>query len=419
MERHDRDDAHGDTLRCRLCGAHDLSEVVNLGSQALSGVFPEDSSALVDRYPLSVGLCRSCGLAQLLNAAPLAEMYGGNYGYRSGLNTSMVAHLRGIVRGAEALKHLDSTSTVLDIGANDGTLLGMYREKRMRRIAMDPTLVKFAEYYEPEILQVPDFFSAESYMREAKCLADVVTSVAMFYDLPDPVGFARDVKSILAPGGVWILEQSYTPWVLHNVAYDTICHEHLEYYSYTTLCKILDAADLRVLDVSRNSSNGASIRLVAGHKEANCDSVPAYGEFLALQESRLGVHTVATWHEFAEGIETRRNELRTLLQSLAVDGQSVMALGASTKGNVLLQTSGINADMVAAVGDINPDKWNRVLPGSHIPILPQETVFAMHPDFLLILPWHFRRFFIDSLRPYLERGGKLILPLPEVEIVGG
>lgn len=414
-----REGDHAEQEHCRLCGSVDVPTVIDLGSQALSGVFPARALDPVATYSLSVGLCRTCGLAQLKGAAPLADMYGDNYGYRTGLNAMMVAHIKSIVRSLESMKELDHTSTVLDIGANDGTLLGMYREKRMRRIAMDPTLTKFGEHYEPAILQIPTFFSADRYMEVAGRQADIVTSIAMFYDLPDPIGFSRDVKSILAPEGVWILEQSYTPWVLRNFAYDTICHEHLEYYTYTTLVRILDAADLRVIDVSRNTSNGASLRLVAGHKTTSSTPELAYGSFLVDQESRTGVHEAATWHDFAEGVKNRQNELLALLQSLVANGQRVMALGASTKGNVLLQSSGVTSDLVTAVGDVNPYKWNRVLPGTQIPILSQEEVLNMGPDYLLVLPWHFRESFVASLRPYLESGGKLIFPLPEVEVVGG
>ena len=401
---------------CRVCRSSRLAEVLDFGDLVLTGVFPSSPSDTVSSGRVRLYLCQECGLVQLGDTFPAEEMYGDNYGYRSGLNASMVAHLRRIASRMQDRAQLKAGDVVLDIGANDGTLLTSYEDRGLVKIGIDPTIEKFREFYPDDVTAVADFFSADSFDQVSDKRARVVTSIAMFYDLEDPVGFARDVRHCLTEDGLWYFEQSYMPWMLRSGAYDTICHEHLEYYSLTTIQRILDEAGLYLLDAATNAVNGGSISVLAGVEPGDGPSV--YAQWLLEQEDADRVHSPESWVEFRQRVKSRQRDLRSLLERLNSSGSSVMALGASTKGNVLIQTTPVSAELVSKVGDVNPYKFGRYLPGSGIPIVSEAEVLAERPDYLLILPWHFRETFMESLAPYLAAGGRLIFPLPDLEVVG-
>lgn len=403
---------------CRLCRSDRLTEILDFGELTLTGVFPASPDEPVPAGRVRLVLCRECGLVQLGDTFPPEQMYGDNYGYRSGLNRSMVQHLERIARSLQARTALTAGDTVLDIGANDGTLLRSYTVPGLNRIGIDPTIAKFREYYPPDITAVADFFSAEAFRGATGEQARVVTSIAMFYDLEDPVAFASDIRSVLAPDGLWYFEQSYMPWMLRSGAYDTICHEHLEYYSLTTIAEILRRAGLVLVDAATNAVNGGSISVTAARADTGPAQPSVYARWLLAQEQADRVHAPESWVEFRQKVISRQEDLRSLLRQLTDDGATVMALGASTKGNVLMMTTPVGGDLVPKVGDVNPYKFGRFLPGSGIPIVSQDEVLAERPDYLLILPWHFRETFMVSLEEYLAGGGRLIFPLPDLEVVG-
>lgn len=403
---------------CRICQSDRLTEILDFGDLTLTGVFPGSLDESVPSGRVRLLLCRECGLVQLGDTFPPEEMYGDNYGYRSGLNKSMVSHLERITRSLETRTELAPGDTVLDIGANDGTLLRSYRTPGLQRIGIDPTIKKFSEYYPPDISAVADFFSAKAFNSVTDAKATIVTSIAMFYDLDNPVAFASDIASVLADDGVWYFEQSYMPWMLRSGAYDTICHEHLEYYSLTTIKHILDRAGLVLIDAATNAVNGGSISVTAGKAGVAGHEPSVYARWLLAQEESDRVHAPESWVEFRQKVHSRQEDLRSLLTQLTDSGAVVMALGASTKGNVLMMTTPVGIDLVSKVGDVNPYKYGRFLPGTGIPIVSQEEVLADKPDYLLILPWHFRETFMVSLEEYLAGGGRLIFPLPDLEVVG-
>ena len=406
--------------QCRLCRDSRLAEVLDFGVTAFTGVFPASVDEHVDEGALRLVVCESCGLAQLADSFPADVLYGDNYGYRSGLNASMLQHLRRTAGRLERLADLSPGNVVLDIGANDGSLLRSYETPGLLKIGIDPTIAKFIDFYADDVdtTCVPDFFSAANFDAVSEARAAVVTSIAMFYDLEEPVGFARDIRHCLAPEGLWHFEQSYMPWMLRSGAYDTICHEHLEYYSLTTIKRILDEAGMRIIDVATNAVNGGSIAVTAARDDSSWETVSIIPDWLLEEERRSGVSDVATWHAFADVVRQRQNDLLALLVALRDSGKKVMGLGASTKGNVLLQTTGITPDLVSVIGDVNPYKFGRYMPGTGIPIVSEADVLAMEPDYLLVLPWHFRETFMVTLEPFLSRGGRLIFPLPDIEIVG-
>lgn len=403
---------------CRVSNSSDLVSVLNLGEQALTGVFPADASVEVTKGPLELVWCPDSGLLQLNHSYDASEMYGDNYGYRSGLNQSMVDHLTHKVSYLERLAQPKSGDTVLDIGSNDCTLLKAYSVNGLNRIGIDPTGRKFAAYYPADVKLVPTFFSADAYHSATQEKAKIVTSIAMFYDLDDPIAFARQIEAVLADDGVWHFEQSYMPSMLRLNSYDTICHEHLEYYSLGVVKKILDAADLKLVDVVMNNINGGSFAVTAT-KAANKNIKPnsAVIDWLLDQEDRMGLSTPRPYREFEERVFRHRDDLSRLIKSLVADGKKVYGYGASTKGNVVLQFCGLTANEIPAIAEVNEEKFGRVTPGTHIPIISEKEARAAKPDYFLVLPWHFKDGILRREKEFLANGGKFIFPFPEIEIV--
>ena len=404
--------------KCRVASSDHLIPVLNLGQQVLTGVFPKTAQDVVTRGPLELVWCPASGLIQLNHTYNPEEMYGANYGYRSGLNQSMVEHLTSKVLYLQRLVALQHGDIVLDIGSNDGTTLKAYTVSGINRIGIDPTGSKFQQYYTSDIKLVPDFFSAKAYRSIFSKSAKIITSIAMLYDLDSPVDFARQISEVLATDGIWHFEQSYMPSMLRMNSYDTICHEHLEYYSLGVIQKILEQADLQIVDVVTNAVNGGSFAVTATHR--SCKTIKPNRpiiDWLLQQEDRMGLATPAPYREFEDRVFRHRDDLTRLIRALNDDGKKVLGYGASTKGNVTLQFCGFTAKDIPAIADVNPDKFGCVTPGSHIPIVSESDAKAMNPDYFLVLPWHFKDGILRREKEYLSRGGKFIFPFPEVEIV--
>lgn len=399
--------------RCRLCGSVDLEVVLDLGVQALTGIFPATREETVSAGPLQLVRCRgSCGLVQLAHQYALGEMYGARYGYRSGLNRSMVRHLGQKVQWLQERRPLDAGDVVLDIGSNDGTTLGHYPESVVT-IGIDPTTERFRRFIPARVKAVADFFSRAAFEGVAGGRkARIVTSIAMFYDLPDPAAFVRDVASILADDGIWHLEQSYLPTMLETGGYDTVCHEHAEYYALTQIRWLASRAGLRITDVQFNDVNGGSFAVTLQKGQGDVPAVEA----LIAKEAELARPDV--WNVFRQRAERQRETLVATLQGFARDGLRVQGLGASTKGNVLLQYCGIDARLLPSIADVNPDKFGCVTPGTHIPIVSEAQALLDPPDVFVVLPWHFRSTFLSNLAGFLQQGGRLLFPLPTVELIG-
>jgi len=257
---------------CRICRNRDLAPILSLGQQYLTGVFPRDRHQELSYGPLELVRCSgpgACGLVQLHHSYDHAEMYGSNYGYRSSLNASMVRHLADKVQALRGRVTVGESDLVIDIGSNDGTLLSNYPAGAATLVGIDPTADKFRQFYRPDIQVIADFFSADAVReRFPGRRAKLVTSIAMFYDLEAPQEFARQIAGILAADGIWHFEQSYLPAMLEANAYDTICHEHLEYYALRQIKWITDRAGLKIVDVTFNAVNGGSFAVSASPRSA-------------------------------------------------------------------------------------------------------------------------------------------------------
>lgn len=408
---------YSEISKCRISGSTNLVTVLSLGEQYLTGVFPKTLDEQVTKGPLDLVWCPDSGLLQMKQSYSLDEMYGDNYGYRSGLNSSMVSHLQQKIRTLERIVHLSDSDLVIDIGSNDATSLKAYAGKH-RKVGIDPTGIKFKEYYTEGITLIPDFFTAVAFRKIFQSeKAKIITSIAMFYDLETPLEFVEDIHSCLDDEGIWHFEQSYMPSMLRTNSYDTICHEHLEFYSFKVVKNMLERCGLKVIDVQMNAINGGSFAVTAAKKESSFLPNTPIIEWMLKQEEDLGLDTPKPYRDFEERVFRHRKNLKDLIEALVKDGKKIFGYGASTKGNVLLQFCGLTSEHIPFIAEVNSEKFGAYTPGTLIPIISEAEAKAMKPDYFLVLPWHFKHNILEREKEYLQEGGKFIFPLPEIEIV--
>jgi len=411
------------TTKCRICGNSDLKPILDLGEQPLSGVFPSPESADPTSSPLELLLCNkennsdACGLVQLRHQADLAEMYGSTYGYFSSISSLMVSHLEEKVRDLVTFVKPVKGDVVLDIGCNDGTLLNAYgAERGLVRVGMDPSSEKFKSSFQPGIQVEYDFFSEKgvrSMIGNKQCR--IITSIAMFYDLDDPVEFMRQIHSLLTPDGVWALELSYLPLLCTQLTYDQICHEHVTYLNLTHMDWMMKKTGLRILDVTFNDMNGGSFYILAGHEKGPYQSNTA--KINAILEAERPLDTEAPYTRLRNRVISHREEVRHFLDLAHAAGKRVYGYGASTKGNIVLNYCGVTKNDLIAIGDLNPEKDGLTTPGTRIPIISHAKLRKEKADYLFVLIWHLRKEVIQSELEYLMRGGKLVFDLPRLHIV--
>jgi hypothetical protein len=400
-----------------ICGNTNLELVLDLGHQMLTGVFPREKAAKVTVGPLHLVKCiggsEACGLLQMGHRYDLGEMYGENYGYRSGLNASMVTHLHGKVRRILERVKLSDGDLVVDIGSNDSTTLQAYPATGLTLIGIDPTGVKFHTYYPQHIQLIPEFFSS-SLLKERfpSRKAKVITSFSMFYDLEDPMSFMRQVYESLEEDGIWVFEQSYMPTMLEMNSYDTVCHEHLEFYSLHQIKWMTDRVGFKIIDVEFNDVNGGSFSVTVAKSKGDKSVVPVVKRILD-EEKAKELDTLAPYRAFAHRVEGLKRDLQVFVKNAREQGKTVAALGASTKGNVLLQYCGMTESDIQFVGEVNAEKFGSYTPGTWIPIISEAELLGKGIDYLLVLPWHFRAFF-EKNKKFLNT--KLVFPLPKLEV---
>ena len=409
---------HRPITGCRICGSEWLDVVLELGTQFLTGVFPRSRDEGLTKGPLTLVRCDECGLVQLLYSYERTELYGARYGYRSSLNRNMVSHLEDKAQMLVGAVDLRPDDVIVDIGSNDGTLLSCFAGRNLSLLGFDPSAARWRSGYPSDSRLIVDFFSADLYRsalggRKAR----IVTSIAMFYDLERPLEFVREVADILADDGIWHLEQSYLPAMLRANAYDTICHEHVEYYALAQIKWLADKVGLTILDVERNDVNGGSFAVTLGREGRRAGGRRAQVTRLLNHERRVGFDSLRPFKEFRDRVMTHKRELRERLEAIRARGDRVLGYGASTKGNVILQFAGIDRDLLPAIAEVNEDKFGCVTPGSWIPIISEAEARAHKPDYFLVFPWHFRAGLIEREAAYLAAGGKLMFPLPSIEVV--
>jgi hypothetical protein len=412
---------------CRICGSEHLAPVLSLGDQRIAGAFadPGGDQPVQRAIPLELVRCdmtrdqEACGLIQTKHTVPGSILYS-SYWYRSGVNRTMTENLHGIARGIEAIMPLESGDLVVDIGCNDGTLLDGYATEGLRYLGFDPSdMVRYARAKGYDV--VNDFYSVQAlHQRRPHQKAKAITSIAMFYDLEHPRTFVADVAEALADDGIWVIELHYLPLMLEANAFDAIVHEHLEYYSLAVIERLVGEEGLEVVSAELNDMNGGSIRLFIGHQGAHRRTAEQQESLTALRvsEFELALDAPEPYEAFRIGVERVRDDLVRTCREIRDAGKTIHVYGASTKGNTILQYAGIDHSDIEAAADRNPDKWGSETIATRIPIISEEQSRAMNPDYYLALPWHFLDEFIEREQEFLQRGGKFIVPLPEVRVVG-
>ncbi len=411
---------------CRVCDGA-LVPVLSLGEHHVSDFVSPDAPD-GSKAPLDLVLCRLCYLLQLRHTVPAETMYR-NYWYRSGTNKTMRDALADIANTAERLIHLREGETVLDIGCNDGTLLASYKTGGVFKVGFDPAenLAKWSRQIADRI--IAGFFNADTFLRDSQLgtyRPKIVTSIAMFYDLDDPKQFVSDVKAVMHPDGLWIVQMSYLPMMLKQNEVGNICHEHLEYYALKSFEYLLNLFDLEVVDVELNDVNGGSLRAYIRNRTADESTFGdvtyrglAMERVRAMRENeiKLGLDDTRTYSEFAFWVERIKSDVVDFVRTQVGKGKKVYVYGASTKGNTVLQYFGLDHTLITAAAERNPDKWGKVTVGTRIPIISEEEARAAKPDYFLILPWHFLQEFQAREKSYLQTGGRFIMPAPHFALI--
>jgi GDP-mannose 4,6-dehydratase len=401
---------------CRICKKSSLIDVIDLGEQVITSRFPLKGDYSTPKRTIVLVMCSDCGLIQLKDTTPASELYEYEYGYRSGISNTMRKHLSDYQKEVVAKVELNDGDIVVDIGSNDSTTLQLYSDT-ITRVGIDPTGSQFKEYY-GDVDLIPTYFTRDAFVNkygDRKC--KIVSSISMFYDLPDPVQFAQDIYSILDDNGIWTCEQSYLPTMLKRNSIDTICHEHLEYYALHQIKRIADIANFKIIDVQFNDCNGGSFRIYFAKKgslryEENVTLI----EEIIHQENELDILNPLTYKNFMKTCDNEVKKLQKFIQTIKDNGKKIWIYGASTKGNCLLQYAELGPESMEYAVERNPNKVGKMT-STGIEIISEETMRSSPPDYLLVLPWHFRDEIVEREKEYLENGGQFIFPFPKFEIV--
>jgi hypothetical protein len=413
---------------CRLSGEK-LVSLFSLGEICVSDFVPQQDDRDLLRRPVELKLCLAprSGLVQLAHTTRADDMYA-RYWYKSGTNQTMTNELKQIAESSQELAKTKKGNVFVDIGCNDGTLL-RFLNKDLIRIGFDPAKNIVEESKKYGSLIINDYFNYKTYKNSkyGDKKATAVTSIAMFYDLEDPHSFIKDVDKIMDKNGLWVIQMSYLPLMLKQLAFDNICHEHLEYYSLTSLKYLLNMHGFKVVDCQLNDVNGGSFRIYARKQKADPTKfatapyrdVAAYriGAILTHEKS-LKLNDPKIYKDFYKKINTLKTQTVNFIRREKKNGKSIWGYGASTKGNTLLQWFGLDNTLIDAIAERSPAKYNLRTAGTNIPIKSEGDMRRARPDYLLILPWHFVSEFQKREVSFLKRGGKFIVPCPKFEIIG-
>jgi NDP-4-keto-2,6-dideoxyhexose 3-C-methyltransferase len=404
-------------MKCINCKTKKLDKIVNLGKQPISSLFYNKPKKNLKSYPLDLYKCKKCNLVQLKELAPLENMYGSTYGYRTSLSPLMIEHMKEkylkILKDRIIVKLKDK---ILDIGCNDGTFLNFFAKNKYKELyGIDPSAGKFQKYHSNQIKLETDFFSRDSVEKKfGKKKFNLITSFAMFYDIEDPNSFCKDIFKLLHKDGIWILELSYWPMLIENLTYDQICHEHVSYYSISVFKKLVEKNNLKILDFRFNEINGGSIEIKCSKKKSKLKSNTKKIYELIDYESKINKKT---YDDLNLRINNTKKNLIEFLKLAKLTKKSVIGYGAATKGNIVLNQISANSKLIPFIADANPEKNNKFTPGSNIQIISKQKMRKIKPDYLLVLIWSFRKETIKQEIDYIKKGGKLVFHLPVFHII--
>ena len=405
-----------------------MKELFNLGELYVSDFLGENDEPRGGKVEMKMMLDESTGNVRLEKAAPLDVMYG-KYWYRSGINQSMKNELQRIVNSILDVKKLKENDIWVDIACNDGTMFD-FIPNNIIKIGIDPVDNSYKNESEKRSdLIIQDYFSADVYKKSkfGTQKAKVVTSIAMFYDLENPDTFIQDVGEILDDNGLWVLQLSYTPLMIEQLAFDNICHEHIYYYSLFNLKKLMEKNGFKIVDCQLNDTNGGSFRVYVMKENADVRKFATQPhrdvcnfriQSLLTLEEKLKLDSVDTWMDFYNRILDLKEQTVSFIKSEKEKGKKVWGYGASTKGNTLLQYFGLDNTLIDGIAERSVYKWGLKTVGTNIPMYSEEQMRNEKPDYLLVLPWHFISEFVERERDFLLGGGKFIVPCPKFQIIG-
>jgi hypothetical protein len=405
-----------------------MKKLLTFGSHYVSDFLSSVDNKTRNKYSLDLFLDETIGAARLKELAPSSEMWG-KYWYRSGINQSMKKELNNIATQISSRIKFKKNDIWLDIACNDGTMFN-YIPNDFIKVGMDPCDDSYYSESSKLAYVIQDYFSYNAWSNSlyADKTAKVITSIAMFYDLDNPHEFVKDVKKILHLDGVWVMQLSYTPLMLEQMAFDNICHEHVYYYCLSSLKRLFDMHELKIVDAELNDTNGGSIRVYIQHNSAQVHSFGTtplrdvcnfrIASLLEYEKNNFDLSNKEIWDKFSENLDKLKEEVVNFIHSAKAEGKTVYGYGASTKGNTLLQYFGLDNNDIVAIAERSTFKFGLKTVGSNIPIISEEEMRKANPDYLLILPWCFISEFIEREKDFLENGGKFIIPCPKFEIIG-
>jgi len=405
------------TVKCRNCKNNNFSKLFSLGKLAFTGKFSKNKNSQIKKDFLNLVMCSKCKLVQIDRNFNSRYLYGKDYGYRSGINSTMTNHLKETANKLKILTKLKADDYVLDIASNDGTLLNNY-PKTVFTVGVDPIINKLSKFYDKRHIKIDGFFSAKKiWQLKIKNKFKIITAISIFYDLKNPNSFLRDINKIIdIKNGIFLLEHADLHSIIKNNLFDTICHEHLTYYSSKIIIDMAKNSNFKIIDIERNNINGGSTRFYLAHKKSLYrEKKEKILKFLD-DEQKNKLDNVKTFKKFFKKILELKKSLNLCINKIIKNNKIIHGYGASTKGNVLLQFYGIKRDKIKYIADRNIEKNNHYTPGTRIKIVTEKKSRSLNPDYYLVLPWHFKKEILNREKRLVKRGTKFIFPLPEVRI---
>jgi len=401
--------------KCRSCKKTKFQKLFSLGNLSFTGKFPS-ADQTIKKKPITLIICNNCELVQLDHNFDLRYLYGPDYGYKTGINKTMLNHVKKVTKYLSKKTKLKNNEFVLDIASNDGSLLKSYN-KNINTFGIDPILNKYKNEYKNINFKISDFFSANKVISKTRKKFKIITALSVFYDSVDPNKFLNDVKKILSRDGVFLLEFADLASIIKYKMFDTICHEHLEYYSSKVIINLCKKNGLRVFDIKSNDINGASKQYYVCHNDSIFKNNSAIINKILNSENELNLSKIITFKKFLKDIDSSRKKLVDALKKFKKQGKSTHCYGASTKGNVLLQYYKIDNKLIDYVAERNQRKYNLFTPGSNIKIISEIRSRFFNPDYYLVLPWHFKKEILSREKTIRKKGTKFIFPLPKLKII--
>jgi hypothetical protein len=403
--------------KCRICKSKKFFDLFTLGNLNFTGKFTKSIKTNIPKNYLGLVMCKKCKLVQLDRSFNPKYLYSSDYGYRTGINQTMTRHVKKVSEEAVKLVKPLKDDFVLDIASNDATLLNFYNRK-LKTVGVDPLIKKHKKFYSKIDYKLSDFFSY-NLLKKKKLNKKykIITALSMFYDLKNPHSFVKDIVKILHKDGVFVLEHADLLSIIKNCCFDTICHEHLEYYSSKIIINLMNINSLRVFDIKPNSINGGSMRYFICHKDSKYKNKQKIISSITKQEKKLKLDSVNTYYKFFKKINSVKMKLKNLLKVITNKKLTIHGYGASTKGNVLLQYFGLTNKFIPYIADRNPQKFNSYTPGTKIKIISESFSRKLKPDYYLVLPWHFKNEILKREVKIRKKGTKFIFPLPNLKVL--